>query len=84
LDVRELWEYQIAHIANSQLMPMNTVLEHIDQLQSTTPTVVICHHGVRSMHVARLLAHHQFTDLYNLSGGIDAWAHSVDLAMDVY
>lgn len=84
LDVREPWEYQIAHLTHSQLMPMNSVLEQMQTLNKQAPTVVICHHGVRSMHIARLLAHHQFTDLYNLSGGIDAWAHSVDLEMSVY
>jgi len=84
LDVREPWEYQIAHLNNAQLMPMNTVSEQMQILDKQAPVVVICHHGVRSMHVARLLEHHQFTDLYNLSGGIDAWAHSVDLEMAVY
>ncbi len=84
LDVRESWEYQIAHLSNAQLMPMNTVSEQMQTLDKQAPIVVICHHGVRSMHVARLLEHHQFTDLYNLSGGIDAWAHSVDLEMAVY
>jgi rhodanese-related sulfurtransferase len=53
-------------------------------LDKQAPIVVICHHGVRSMHIARLLEHHQFTNIYNLSGGIDAWAHSVDLEMAVY
>jgi rhodanese-related sulfurtransferase len=84
LDVREPWEYQIAHLNNAQLMPMHTVPEQMQTLDKQAPVVVICHHGVRSMHIARLLEHHQFTDLYNLSGGIDAWAHSVDLEMAVY
>jgi rhodanese-related sulfurtransferase len=84
LDVREPWEYQIAHLNNAQLMPMYTVPEQMQTLDKQAPVVVICHHGVRSMHIARLLEHHQFTDLYNLSGGIDAWAHSVDLEMAVY
>ncbi|BBP01924.1 rhodanese-like domain-containing protein [Sulfuriferula nivalis] len=84
LDVREPWEYQIAHLSNAQLMPMHTVPEQMQTLDKQAPVVVICHHGVRSMHIARLLEHHQFTDLYNLSGGINAWAHSVDLDMAVY
>lgn len=84
LDVREPWEYQIAHLNNAQLMPMHTVPEQMQTLDKQAPIVVICHHGVRSMHIARLLEHHQFTDIYNLSGGIDAWAHSVDLDMAVY
>jgi rhodanese-related sulfurtransferase len=43
-----------------------------------------CHHGVRSTQVIRFLQQEGFTNLYNLSGGIDAWAREVDEAMERY
>jgi rhodanese-related sulfurtransferase len=46
--------------------------------------VVICHHGVRSLRAAAYLEHCGFGDVVNLSGGIDAWARTVDPAMAVY
>ena len=84
LDVRESWEYQIAHIAGAQLMPMHTVPAKIDQLDAHADIVAICHHGMRSMQIARFLEHAGFDHIYNLQGGVDAWAQSVDPNMPTY
>ena len=48
------------------------------------PIVCICHHGGRSMHVAMFLARQGFENVYNLTGGVDAWARQVDSAMPTY
>jgi rhodanese-related sulfurtransferase len=47
--------------------------------------VVICHHGIRSLQVARYLEEHLgFSNVINLAGGVDAWARDVDRQMAVY
>jgi rhodanese-related sulfurtransferase len=84
LDVREPWEHQICHIAGSRLLPMRTLPAQLDQLERDTPVVCICHHGARSAHVAMWLARQGFADVYNLSGGVDAWARQVDPKMATY
>ena len=84
LDVREEWEYAHCHLANSQLMPMHTVPLHMNSLPDDAPLVVICHHGVRSFHVARFLEHNGFSNVINLTGGVDAWAKEVDPKMATY
>jgi rhodanese-related sulfurtransferase len=84
LDVREPWEYQIAHIDNAQLMPMHTVPGELDKLDPRADIVVICHHGVRSMQIAHFLERAGFDHIYNLQGGIDTWAQSVDKNMPTY
>lgn len=84
LDVREPWEFQIAHISGAQLMPMHTVPSQLDDLDKHAEIVVICHHGVRSMQIARFLEHSGFDHIFNLQGGVDAWAQSVDLNMPTY
>ncbi|WP_374681881.1 rhodanese-like domain-containing protein, partial [Accumulibacter sp.] len=43
-----------------------------------------CHHGVRSRQVGGFLERQGFTSIYNLSGGVDAWANDVDPAMHKY
>ena len=48
------------------------------------PIVVYCHHGIRSLHTAMYLADAGFENLFNLQGGIDAWALQVDGAMARY
>lgn len=84
LDVREPWEYQIAHISGAQLMPMHSVPAQLDKLDAQAEIVVICHHGVRSAQIARFLEHSGFEHVYNLQGGVDAWAQSVDKNMPTY
>ncbi len=53
-------------------------------LDTDRETVVICHHGIRSRHVAMFLENQGFTNLINLSGGVAAWAREVDPHMPTY
>lgn len=84
LDVREPWEYEICHIEGSVNMPMGQVPQRLEEIRESSETVVICHHGVRSMQVIRFLHQHELQNLVNLDGGVDAWARSVDPNMPVY
>lgn len=84
LDVRETWEFDICHIDGARLVPMRQVLDRIDSLDSAAETVVICHHGIRSYQIARVLEREGFAAVYNLSGGVEAWAREVDPAMRTY
>lgn len=84
LDVREPWEYEYCHIADSRLVPMQSVPGKLDTLDKNAHIVVICHHGVRSMQVARYLEHAGFEQVYNLQGGVDSWARLVDTGMRTY
>lgn len=84
LDVREAWEHRTARIENSILIPLGEVATRVAELDPQAETVVICHHGVRSMQVAAFLARQGFSKVYNLTGGIDAWARTVDPSMPLY
>lgn len=84
LDVREPWEFALCHIDGAELMPLQSVPARIGELNPEREIVVICHHGVRSMHAARFLEHSGFTRVINLSGGVDAWAREAAPAMPTY
>jgi rhodanese-related sulfurtransferase len=84
LDVREPWEQQICTIEGSELMPMRTVPARASELEPDRETVCVCHHGGRSMQVAMFLERQGFRNVYNLTGGVDAWARLVDKAMATY
>jgi rhodanese-related sulfurtransferase len=92
IDVREPWEMQTASVTANGFellhVPMQNIPVHIDELKNTYgtdhPTALLCHHGMRSMQVANFLAHHGFTNLVNLQGGIDAWSHQVDASVARY
>jgi rhodanese-related sulfurtransferase len=84
LDVREPWEYQTCRIEGSTLAPMNTIPAQVQELDPDTETVVICHHGARSFQVALFLERNGFSHLYNLQGGVNAWADQVEPTMPRY
>jgi rhodanese-related sulfurtransferase len=82
--VREKHEWAICRIEGSQLMPMNTVPAQLQELDPERPLVCVCHHGGRSMQVAIFLERNGFSNVFNLSGGVDAWALQVDSTMARY
>ena len=84
LDVREPWEFQTCRIAGARLVPMNELPRRLGELDPAADVVAICHHGTRSMHVAHFLERQGFERVYNLAGGVDAWARSIEPAMPVY
>ncbi|MDT8424711.1 MAG: rhodanese-like domain-containing protein [Methyloprofundus sp.] len=84
LDVREPFEYQIASLQNSVLIPMNQIPERFQELDKNQPIVVICHHGIRSEQVAYYLVQQGFEKIFNLTGGIHAWANTCDEKMALY
>jgi rhodanese-related sulfurtransferase len=84
IDVREPWEHEIANIAQATLIPMNTIPARMDELDRNAEIVVYCHHGARSLNVASYLVQHGFTNVKNLTGGIDSWARRVDRSMRTY
>ncbi len=84
LDVREPWEFQTCHIPGATLVPMRQIPERLDEIDPKAEIVVICHHGGRSMQVAMFLEKNGRAKVHNLSGGVDAWAKTVDPSMPVY
>ncbi len=84
VDVREPWEFERCSIDGSRPMPMATVPLRLQELDPQAETVLICHHGARSFQVGLFLEQRGFGRLYNLQGGVDAWARSVDPAMATY
>ena len=84
LDVREPWEFEICHIDGSINIPMGQVSQQLEQLQTASEVVVICHHGVRSQQVIGFLQQRLTAELVNLDGGVDAWARAIDPDMPVY
>ena len=84
VDVREPWEYQICRIEGSLSVPMQSIPTKLAELDPERSIVCVCHHGGRSQAVAAFLARQGFADVYNLAGGVDAWARQVDKAMPTY
>ena len=84
IDVREPWEFEICHLSGSINIPMGRVPQYLEMISEARECVMICHHGVRSLHVIRYLQQYKMGELINLEGGVDAWAREVDLNMPLY
>ncbi len=84
LDVREPWEYDLCRIIDSQLISLKDLPQRWNELPRGHDIIVICHHGVRSQQAARFLEDAGFLQLYNLSGGIAAWAEQIEPTMPRY
>lgn len=84
LDCREPEEVQAASIRGAVHIPVGDIPTRLPSLDPDAPTVVVCHHGVRSQKVAQWLERQGFTNVGSLRGGIDAWAREVDPAVARY
>jgi len=84
VDVRETYEYDIANI-QGELMPKSEVTNYIPKISKDKQVVVHCRSGKRSSDVIELLQdQYGFDNLYNLEGGILAWAKEIDHTMPTY
>ncbi|MFO0775662.1 MAG: rhodanese-like domain-containing protein [Nitrospiraceae bacterium] len=84
LDVREPWEFALAKLDGSVLIPLATLPQSLKQLDPKSEIVAICHHGMRSADATNFLLQQGFPNVRNLTGGIDAWSVQVDPAVARY
>jgi len=86
LDVREPYEWQICNLGpqGATLIPMAEVLDRSDELPRDREIVVYCRSGGRSARIVKRLREAGFEGVYNLEGGILAWADEVDPSIQKY
>lgn len=85
IDVREIFEFEIAKLQNADLIPLNSIPNHVSTIRRDIPVVVYCHHGMRSASAINYLkTEYGFNNLINLEGGIDAWSIDIDQTVSRY
>ena len=84
LDVREAEEVALVQLPHSVHIPLGDIPSRLQELDPEAEIVVYCHHGVRSLRVVHFLRQHDFAQVVNLAGGIDAWANEIDPRMARY
>jgi len=83
IDVREDFEYEVSNLGGT-LIPLGGILIEADKVAKDKPVVVQCRSGKRSAAAIMQLEQLGYTNLYNLTGGILAWANEIDPNMNVY
>jgi rhodanese-related sulfurtransferase len=86
LDVRQLWENQLAKLPDSLFIPLNELPARAAEIPSEPATLIVvyCHHGVRSLSAAEYLQRLGHFNVRSLAGGIDAWSCEVDPTVPRY
>jgi adenylyltransferase/sulfurtransferase len=84
IDVREEHENEIANLGG-ELIPMGEVIENVDKISKDKKVVIHCKSGARSASIINVLENQfGFTNLYNLKGGILAYAREIDNSLNTY
>lgn len=76
IDVRGDGEMARGVIPGMSHIPMHMVPIKSQELDPSRPVVVYCATGARSAQVGYYLAQNGFEEVYNLVGGIQAWART--------
>lgn len=92
VDVREPHELEVASINGSDIinLPLGDAaswapkVEGGELLDPKKPTLVLCKIGMRSMRMATFLVGKGFEEVYNIEGGINGYANSVDPSIPMY
>ncbi len=74
LDVRTPGEYFQARLKGGHLIPIDQLTRRLDEVPRHRPVLVYCAVGSRSMQVVNYLVRNGYPEVYNLNGGIYAWA----------
>ncbi|MBM3276250.1 MAG: ThiF family adenylyltransferase, partial [Candidatus Sericytochromatia bacterium] len=84
VDCRQPYEWDICHLDQSILLPMSEIPGRVRELDPAADTVVLCHHGQRSLRVVHFLRNAGFASVRSLEGGIDAWSREIDPTLARY
>lgn len=80
VDVREPWEWEVGNLGDrgALLVPLERLALELGRIPRDQPVVMVCRSGVRSMAAARRLRAEGYAAVFNLRGGLLAWARDVD------
>jgi rhodanese-related sulfurtransferase len=75
LDVRTIEEYNTNHLYNATLIPVTELEGRLSEIASFNDTeiIVYCRSGSRSLQASSILVSNNFTKIFNILGGINAW-----------
>ncbi len=89
IDVREPGEHALCRIEGAELIPMRSIPQHLNELESHSEgdsplLIVFCHHGVRSLSVVDWLRRQGVENCQSMAGGIDLWSLQINSTVPRY
>lgn len=73
LDVREMNEFVDVRAPGAMLLPTSALAARIAEVPPDRPLLIVCRTGVRSAAVTGFLARSGRPDVFNVTGGMEAW-----------
>ncbi|MCW3070200.1 MAG: molybdenum cofactor biosynthesis protein MoeB [Bacteroidetes bacterium] len=83
IDVRETHELEISEIGGEHI-PMGDVMDNLGKISKDKQVVIHCRSGARSGAICQALETQGYNNVYNLKGGIIAWANEIDPSLTKY
>lgn len=79
LDVREEFEFMVSNL-DGQLIPLGQLQNRMKEIEKykDQEVVIMCRSGGRSSRAVQLLQNQGFDTVYNLKGGMKAWAKEIE------
>lgn len=83
IDVREINEYETGNLKGIHI-PLGDLPDHVEEIAKDKMVVIHCRSGARSGRACQFLeSNFGFSNVYNLEGGILAWAAQIDSSVRV-
>ncbi|MEO0310889.1 MAG: hypothetical protein RIQ89_546 [Bacteroidota bacterium] len=84
IDVREANEYEIANL-QGELIPLGEIITRAEEIKKDVQVIIHCRSGARSAAAIKALETQLgYTNLFNLTGGILAYAQEIDPSLTSY
>ena len=77
LDVRQPGEFEDAHLPGAKPIPLPMLADSLAELDRDKPTIVYCAVGGRSRSAVQFLQNREFSNVWLLEGGIEAWEEGI-------
>jgi len=84
IDVRESHELAISSLEGSIHIPLSELTGKLGGLHKDDKFVILCRVGGRSAQATAYMMQRGFTNVRNLTDGINGWARTVDRSMSEY
>ena len=76
IDVREMPEIAQGTLSKAEPLPLATLPTRLSDFEPDEKLVIICRSGARSAQACLFLQEQGFNNVFNLRGGVIAWAHN--------
>lgn len=73
IDVREASEFVEGHIPGAVLIPLGELPDRVSEVPTDQPVILACRSDNRSGQAYRFLKQQGFTNIHNMTGGMNAW-----------